>query len=96
MYPEEKMKEVADVGRVGNRLPIAHQEKAITEVHETISMLEERLIAVLTPVPEADEAGNMTEERVSQSPLGEQIGVNNSSIARASRRLRSIMERLEC
>jgi hypothetical protein len=96
MYPEEKMKEVADVGRVGNKLPVVHQEKVLAEMHETISMLEDRLQPVLTPTPDAEESVNMNEDRASQSPLGEQIGVNNASITRASRRLRYIMERLEC
>lgn len=89
MYKEEAV-------MVGNKLPMVQQEKALAELQETISMLEDRLHTVLTPSVEAEEAGSTTSERVVQSPLAEHIGSNNSNIAMASRRIRYIIERLEC
>lgn len=92
---EDRAETKADVGRIGNKLPISQQDKAVAELHEVISILTDRLNPVLTPVPESDHE-SPDKEVPSQSPVGEQISDNTRKIHRASGKLRTVMERLEC
>lgn len=83
--------------RTSSQLPLSHQEKAIAELHETISQLTSRLKPVLTPDVPSDNARDKAEEaRPIQSPLAAQLASNNTGINNASRKLRALMERLEC
>jgi uncharacterized coiled-coil protein SlyX len=81
---------------IGSRLPLSPQEKAIAELHETISQLAGRLKPVLTPVNQTTEREPGTEAKETASPLADQLHANNKGIQRASESLRAIMERLEC
>lgn len=93
MHPDE----MKSAERVSSRLPISEQEKCIAELHETISILTDRLKPVLTPTPEVDR--NATEDRPDGpvfSPLATQLEANNGGIRKATRKLSNLLERLEC
>lgn len=92
-YPEETK---ADDNRVGSKLPITSQQKALSELHDVISQLTGRLKPVLTPVPESDSKPSEDRAMPVQSPLAELISENTEDVRRASRKLRALMERLEC
>ena len=94
MYDDEPKQ--AEVARVGSKLPLSHQEKSIAELHEAIKMLQDRLTPILTPMPESDPTDKVGEDRAAIWPLAEQLGANNAGITRATRKIRSIMEILEC
>ena len=86
----------AEPERVGSKLPLSSQEKILSELHDTISQLTVRLKPVLTPVPEIDRSATEDRSLPSQSPLADQIDANNRGFSSASRKLRDLMERLEC
>ena len=89
--------EYADVPeRASSQLPLSHQEKAIAELHENISQLSSRLKPVLTPDSPSDNVKEGVEAKPVQSPLASQLAANNNGISMASRKLRMLMERLEC
>lgn len=92
MYEEDSPAKEAG----GSRLPLSQQEKALAELHETISVLTDRLGSVLTPVSNdaMKEAGDRATP--SQSPLAEQLDANNMGIRKASTKLSALMERIEC
>jgi len=97
MYDEEKRSVYADEPeRATSKLPLTNQEKVISELHDCIGQLTSRLKPVLTPVPEADRSTAIDKELPSQSPLGEQLDANNRGISSATRKLRDLMDRVEC
>jgi len=74
-----------------------HQEKAIAELHDIIGQLTVRLKPVLTPdVPTDKERALSDEAKPVQSPLATQLEANNRGVSEASRKVRDLMERLEC
>lgn len=96
MYDEEKAAVADAPDRAASRLPLSHQEKALAELHETISMLTTRLKPVLTPVS-TEPSGSATDKAAPvQSPLADQLEANNGGIRKASNKLRALMERVEC
>lgn len=98
MYDEETKADYADgPARSSSQLPLSNQEKAIAELHETISQLTSRLKPVLTPdMPSETEKDRGEDVRPVQSPLAGQLSSNNIGIHKASVKLRILMERLEC
>jgi len=105
MYNEEekraeypKRQEYPDMpDRAESQLPLSSQERAITELHDTIRQLISRLQPVLTP---SDSNKTVTDTGIEpqpvQSPLAQQLFANNNGIFEASTKLRAIMDRLEC
>lgn len=93
MHPEDSP---AKMDR-SSKLPLSHQEKSLAELHETISVLTDRLSPVLTPAhnePTRD-PGDKAATPV-QSPLADQLDANNNGIRKATKKLNGLMERLEC
>lgn len=88
---------IEDRADSGNQLPLSSQEKAIAELHDTISQLTNRLKPVLTPVPESADR-NATEDETTpvQSPVAEQMNANTRGIDKAIAKIRALMDRLEC
>lgn len=79
-----------------SKLPLVGQEKAISELHETISFLTDRLQAVLTPVPESDGSEPSNVAAPMQSQLADTLDSNNASIRRATMKLSNLIDRVEC
>lgn len=96
MYPDEAKAAEYPAERVGSKLPLSSQEKAVAELHDVIAQLTSRLKPVLTPVPESDR--NATEDKAVpvQSPLAEQMATNTYGIHKGISKIRGLMERLEC
>lgn len=82
--------------RVGSKLPLSHQEKALVELHDVVGQLTSRLKPVLTPIPENGTSSDAEKTTPVQSPLADQLEANNGGIRKATRKLRGLMERLEC
>lgn len=82
----------------GSRLPLSEQEKAVMQLHEVIDMLTKHLSPVLTPdYPSESNTREDGENKIADvSPLAEQMSANNRAINRATHRLHSLMERIEC
>lgn len=92
MHPDE----MKSAEMRSSRLPLSEQEKCLAELHETISVLTDRLKPVLTPSPEVDR--NATEDRAEGpviSPLAAQLEANNGGIRKATRKVANLIERLE-
>lgn len=97
MYDEKESEYVDGPIRTSSQLPLSHQEKAISELHEMITQLTVRLKPVLTPDTPVDKERALNDETKSiQSPLATQLEANNKGVSEASRKIRDIMERIEC
>ena len=83
--------------RIGGKLPLSSQEKAVAELHDVIAQLTSRLKPVLTPVPTEPSDGR-SEDKASpvQSPLAEQMSTNTYGVHKGISKIRALMERLEC
>lgn len=82
-----------------SQLPLSSQERALVELHDIIEELTMRLKPVLTPstpmeVSVKDDSEKMAEPL--QSPLATQLSGNNNSISNASRKIRRLIDRIEC
>lgn len=77
-----------------SRLPLAEQDKVISELQEIVSMLTDRLQSVLMPTEPVDKAG---EDRTApiQSEVASTLSDNNARIRRVANRLGNVYERLE-
>lgn len=82
--------------RKSSRLPLSEQEKCLVMLHDSISILTERLSAVLTPEQEYPSKDGGDKAVPARSPLAEQLDVNNTGILKASRKIDMLVERVEC
>lgn len=89
MHPEDARAEVRK-----SRLPLAEQDKAISELQEIVSMLADRLQPILTPTEPTDKASEERSVPV-QSEIASTLSDHNSRIRRLASRLGNIYERLE-
>lgn len=94
MYPESegdyaKAKEIRK-----SRLPLAEQDKTVSELQEIVNVLVDRLQPVLTPTEPTDK---MAEDRAApiQSEIASAIADNNSRIRRVISKVNNALERLE-
>lgn len=77
------------------KLPLSQQDKALAELHDVLGELTSRLKSVLTP-GDTERATDQDKAAPSQSPLADQLDSNNAQIRRATNRVNSLIERLEC
>lgn len=94
-YPSGEDYAVKEMERPSSRLPLSTQEKALAELYDTITQLMDDLRPVLTPACETEPSNSSDKAEPVQSPIADQLDVNNRAIQRATRSLRALMERLE-
>lgn len=90
VYRDESMMKQSE-----SRLPLLDQEKCIAKLHDSINQLVHKLNRVLAPESETRADGENA-RTISGSPLGQQLDANNRAIDSATRKLHSIIERIEC
>lgn len=93
-YREAEKSIVGDTGRP----PLIEQEKALAELHDTITILGKRLNQVLRPALEHADDRLTTEpsaERVPMSPLANTVANRTQGIREATRKLHELMNRLD-
>lgn len=93
MYSDEEYTTAKEVRK--SRLPLAEQDKCISEQNEIVSMLLDRLEPVLTPQPESPSKEGSDRSAPMQSQIAAEIGDNNARIRRNTNRLSNAIERLE-
>lgn len=92
MRPDE-----ADAGEIRKSgLPLLDQEKIISELLETVTLLSDRLQPILTPTEPSDKerAGEAVTTPI-RSEIANTLTDNNARIRRATGRLSSVLSRLE-
>jgi len=94
--PAKKASYAAEVGQPPSQLPLSRQERLITDLHEVINQLTDRLDCVLTPLSGDITVPTDAEPKQIQSPLADELCTNNSEIQKEIVRLRIIVDRLEC
>ncbi len=95
MEPERTEREYTTIKESRkSRLPLAEQDKAISELQETVNNLIDRLEPVLTPTEPSNQPGQDSAAPV-QSEVASILNDNNSRIYRLTVRINNTLERLE-
>ena len=95
MYPEQEGDYATAKEVRKSKLPLAEQDKCISEQNEVISMLLDRLEPVLTPQPESPAKEAMDRTVPMQSQMASELSENNARIRRNTNRLSNALDRLE-
>ena len=81
---------------IASKLPLNEQDKCIAELGEAVSLLSDRLVSVLTPIPsDSVKAEGIDRDSPVCSPLADTLADNNSRIRRITNKINYLLDRLE-